>query len=372
MAILARGSATVVDLHDAPVLQAVIGASKVVTQTYNNTTQKWNPDYIAAAQVLTLFVNKAGSTGNLIDTHTSQFSNIKWYKLVANTKTPVTTTTGADAVSGKANSVMTTKTNVPFENNAIRWIVEGQWTDPVSSLLVPFSASIDLTLVQLAKAALIPNVYAPDGDMFRNNTPVSLKICADLYKDGVISAGNKTYKWFASDGSIAVAQDDDGGALWRKLDKLTGTVGEVVNKTFGVETTEQGVLTVFPDAVVNAQTYKVVIEDRAGGTSGTKVTQYITLRDMDDTMVVTVEGETVIKNSAGSVTLTARVWRAGVELDTNGTLYTYKWYKFVNNVPDVAFGTNSHKLGKSLTLGGADIQGKAEFRPEVHGQKESR
>lgn len=367
MAILARGSVTVVDLYDATVLQAVIGSSQMVTQTYNNTAQTYSPNYASTPQELTLIVTKAGTAQNLVDS--GKVSNVKWYKLVNNVKTEITSTDTAavEYKKGTSNSVLVTKTNTSTTTNAVRWTVEGQYLDDKSGQYVTFSASIDLTVVQLAKAAIIPNMYAPDGDFFRNKTPVKLKINADLYKDGSLSNGSKTFKWFAADGTIP-SQDVDGGVGWRKITKTSGTTGEFANSGFDASTTGQGVLTVFPDAVVNAQTYKVVITDKAGGTSGTKVTQFLTLRDMDDNMVVTVEGETVIKNSAGSVKLTARVWRAGQELDESGTLYQYRWYKYVENEPDATFGgATGYKTGKILTVGSADVTNKAEFRPEVHG-----
>ena len=43
----------------------------------------------------------------------------------------------------------------------------------------------------------------------RNNTPASLKVNADLYKDAQLSGGSKKFKWFASDTSVATAQDTD-------------------------------------------------------------------------------------------------------------------------------------------------------------------
>lgn len=368
MAIIARGQETIIDLYDAPSIYAYIGASQTTAQTYNNTTAAYSPNFASTPQVLTLNLTKAGSLTTLLG---ANVANIKWYKTIGSTKTEVTSTTNTDAEhkSGTNHSILTTKTNVPTANNAIIWTAEGTWTDPATGLAVNFSATIDLTLIQLAKAAITPNVYAPDGDFFRNGTPSSLKINADLYKDGALSTGSKKFKWFAADSSVATSQDTDGGVGWRKITATTGTTGAVANSGFDIAVTHQGVLTVYSDAVLNGQTFMVVITDNAGGTAGTKVKQYITLRDMDDPIMVVIDssGGNIIKNGAGSTALTARLYRSGEEIDEGGTVYTYKWYKWQNNALITNFGGTgiAFKSGKTLNVGSADVNIKTVFKVEV-------
>lgn len=368
MAIISTGQITITDLYDAPSISAWVSASQTTVQTYINTTTSYTPNYASTAQVLTLNLTKAGSSTSLLG---SGVSAVRWYKTIGATKTEITSTTDTDSEykSGISNSVLTTKVNVPTSNNAVIWSVEGIWTDPITSLPVPFNATINLTLVQLAKAAIIGSVYAPIGDFFRNNTPASLKINADLYKDGDLSTGSKKFKWFYADSSVTVAEDSDAGVGWRKITATTGTTGNVANSGFDVAVTIQGVLTVYPDAVVNAQTYLVVITDNAGGTSGQKVKQYITLRDMDDPIMVIVEstGGTIFKNGNGSTTLKARLWQNGNEIDSAGSIYTYKWTKWVNNAMVSNFGGSgiSFKSGKSLSVGSSDVDYTATFKVEV-------
>lgn len=370
MATISSGQITIVDMYDAPSLNAWISASQPTTQTYNNTAATWSPNYASTPQVLTLNLTRAGSTTSLLG---AAVSGIKWFKNVGSTKTEITSTTTSDAEykSGTSQSVLTTKVNVPTANNAVTWTAEGTWTDPNSGLPVAFSATIPLTLVQLAKAAVISNVYAPNGDFFRNNTPSFLTVNADLYKDGSLSSGSKKIKWFASDSSVTTSQDADGGIGWRKITATTGTTGEVASTGFDVATTAQGVLTVYPNAVVNAQTYLAVITDNVGGTSGTKTKQYITLRDMDDPIMTVVEstGGNVLKNGSGSTTLNARLYRNGEEIDASGTQYTYKWSKWQDNVLVSNFGGagNAYKTGKTLSVGSADVNIKTTFKVEVDG-----
>lgn len=368
MAIISSGQITIIDLYDAPSLNAWISATQTTAQTYNNTTQTYNPNYATTAQVLKLNLTKAGSPTSLLG---ASVTGVKWTKRVGDVSTEITSIASGDVdyKSGTSNSVLTTKYNTPTANNAVIWSVEGVWTDPNTQLPIAFNATIDLTLVQLAKASIVPNLYAPNGDFFRNGTPASLKVNADLYKDGGLSSGSKKFKWFASDTTIGTSQDTDGGVGWRKITATTGVKGEVANSGFDVAVTTQGVLTIYPDAVTNAQTYKVVITDNAGGTSGTKVQQYITVRDMDDPTMVVVESSdgNIIKNGSGSTVLTARLYRNGEEIDDGGTVHTYKWTKWQNGSMVSGFGGTgiNHKTGKTLSIGNADVNIKTTFKVEV-------
>lgn len=368
--VVSTGQITIIDLYDAPSLNAWISSSQTTRQTYNNTAATYSPNYPSTPQKLTLNLTKAGSTVSLIS---AAVKGVKWFKNVGTTKTEITSTTSTDSEfkSGTSNESLTTKINIPTANNAIVWTVEGIWTDPATNLDVAFSATVDLTLVQLAKASIIPNVYAPNGDFFKNNTPASLKVNADLYKEGNISADSKKFKWFAADSSVTTSQDADAGIGWRKITATSGTTGETVNVAFDTATTLQGVLTVYPNAVTNSQTFLVVITDSAGGTSGQKVKQYMTLRDMDDPIMTVVDSTNgnIIKNGAGSTVLTARLFRNGEEIDSVGTLYTYKWTKWENGAMVPNFGGTgvATKLGKNLTVGSADINSKANFKVEVEG-----
>ena len=371
MAVISSGQITIIDMYDAPVLNAWISASQTTSQTYNNTTNGYTPDYAKSAQVLTLNLTKAGSAASILGAAKS----VKWTKRVGTVSTEITSTTNTDTEykSGTAQSILTTKVNVPTENNAIIWSVEGIWTDPATGLEVPFSASINLTLVQLAKASVVASLSAPNGDFFRNNTPASLKVTCDIYKDGSLSAGSRKYKWFASDTSIKTSQDSDAGVGWKKITATTGTSGIVSSSGFDVPVTTQGVLTVYPDAVVNAQTFMVVATDNAGGTSGTKMKQYITLKDMDDPIMVIVEstGGNILKNGAGSTTLKARLLQNGEEIDDGGTIYTYSWTKWEKGVMNPNFGGTgiAFKTGKKLSVGSTDVNSTATFIVEVEPKK---
>lgn len=368
MPVIAMGQITITDMHDAVPLSAVISASQNTTQMYDNTKQTYNPNYATTPQVLTLILTKAGSPTSLIG---ANIGNITWeIKEGASRRTVTsTTTTDTEYKSGTKHSVLTLKTNTNKDSYARRITASGVYTDPASGLETAFNASIDLTVVQLANAAVIANVYAPNGDFFRNGTPASLIINADLYKDGAISNGSKITKWFAADSSVTTSQDVDGGIGWRKITATTGTTGAVASTTFGTATTTASTLTVYPDAVTNGQTFMVVMEDRVGGTSGTKVRGYITLRDMDDPIALVVDssGGNILKNGQGSTTLKARLFQNGEEIDTGGTIYNYKWYKWQDNDMVANFGGTgiAFKSGQTLNVGASDVNKVTTFKIEV-------
>lgn len=373
MAIVSTGQITIIDLFDAPALNAWIGASQATAQTYDNTAATWSPSYTSTPQVLTLYLTKAASMTSLLG---ANVPNVKWYKVVGATKTEITSVTTSDNTykGGTSHSVLTTKDNVPTANNAVSYVVEGTWNDPDTALPVNFSAEIKLVLVQIGKAAVIASIYAPNGDFFRNKLPANLTINVDLYKDGVLSTGSKKIKWFAADAGVTTtghaSYDADGGIGWRKITATTGTTGEVASSTFDAAITGQGVLTVYPNAVTRAQTYKSVVTDNVGGTAGTKVTNFLTLNDLDDPVQVVIDssGGDVLKNGAGTSTLRARLFQNGAEIDSAPTyIYTYTWTRWQNNALDAnwAGAGVSTKVGKEINIGPTDVDVKTMFKCEV-------
>ena len=201
MAIITSGQITMVDLSDAPVLSAFITAGQATTQTYDATAQTWSPNYASTSQTLTLNLTKAGSTTSIIS---GISGTIKWTRIDGSTRTVISSTTNTDSqyMSGSNREVLTTKVNVPIANSASRFEASGTWVDSNTGLSVDFSATIDLTVVQLAKSPLVLRVYGAGGTAFVNSLPATLTVNADLYKGNTLSGGNKQFKFFAQDSSV--------------------------------------------------------------------------------------------------------------------------------------------------------------------------
>ena len=372
MSIVSSGQITITDLSDGMQLNAFITASGVTTQTYDATAQTWSPSYATTPQVLTLNLTKAGSTNSVVG---GISGNVTWTRTDGTTTTTITSTTSTDAqhMSGSANSVLTTKINVPIDNSASRFTASGIWIDPNTGLNVPFSAVLDLTVVQLAKSAVLANVYTGNGGAFYNSIPASLTINADLYKGGQLSAGNKQIFFGYADSTVTTTSstgyNSNLGLGWHLC--TSSTTGQTPNVTAGTNTTSQGILTVLPTAVTNSQSYKAVIIDQAGGTAGTSVSGIVTLLDYTDPLTCTIDSTagSIFKNGSGTTTLTCRVFQSGAEIDTDGKTYTYKWsQRNQNGVLNANFGGtgNQYKTGKTISVTAADISVKAQYTCEVN------
>lgn len=370
MGIIAAGQITVVDVSDAPVLNAFITASRPTTQVYSQSSGNYNPSYASTPQVLTLNLTKAGSTASIL----GGTSNVRWYYVDGATKIEITskTTTDNQFVSGANNQVLTSKLNIDVSKGGARFEVTGVWRDPLTGLDVNFSADIDLFLTQIGKETQVLNVYAGNGTTFRNNTPASLTVNADLYRGNVLTNDNKQFKFFYQDtsvtGSTSAGYDADGGIGWHLCSSKTA--GQTPNVEPTATTTSQGVLTVTAAAVVNAQTFKVVCINKSGTFNGSKSSGLCTLVDMSDpySLMLDSSAGNIFKNRQGSTVLKARLYRNGEELDVNGTGKTYKWTKFdKNGVMDANFGGtgNAYKTGKSITVNATEVAAKANYKCEV-------
>ena len=370
MGIIAAGQITVVDVSDAPVLNAFITASKPTTQVYSQTSGSYNPSYASTPQALTLNLTKAGSTASIV----GGVSGLRWYVVDGASKTEITskTDTTNEYVSGGHGETLTTKLNVDPNKGSKRYEASGTWRDPLTGLDVQFSADIDLFVTQIGKESQVLNVYAGNGTTFRNNTPASLTVNADLYRGNVATNDNKQFKFFYQDtsvtGSTSAGYDADGGIGWHLCSSKTA--GQTPNVEPTATTTSQGVLTVTAAAVVNAQTFKVVCINKSGTFNGTKSSGLCTLVDMSDpySLMIDSSAGNIFKNRQGSTVLKARLYRSGEELDSAGTGKTYKWTKFdKNGVMDANFGGsgNAYKTGKSITVNANEIAAKANYKCEV-------
>ena len=203
--------------------------------------------------------------------------------------------------------------------------------------------------------------------------PASLTVNADLYKGGTLSHGNKEIFFGYADSTVtttgSTGYNSNLGLGWHLC--TSSTTGQTPNVTAGTHTTSQGILTVLPTAVVNAQTFKAVIIDQAGGTAGTAVSGICTLLDYTDPLTCTIDSTagSIFKNGSGTTTLTCRVFQSGAEIDAAGKTYTYKWsQRDHNGVLNANFGGtgNQYKTGKTISVAATDINVKAQYTCEVN------
>ena len=79
------------------------------------------------------------------------------------------------------------------------------------------------------------------------------------------------------------------------------------------------------------------------------------------TMAITSSGGTIFKNTAIATTLTAHVYKGGVEVSGSAltSLGTIKWYK--------DGGTTSVATGSTYTISAGDVSNKATFSAQLEG-----
>ncbi|UGO51066.1 tail protein [Bacillus phage vB_BanS_Nate] len=179
-------------------------------------------------------------------------------------------------------------------------------------------------------------VWTPDGNTVKNSTG-SLKVTCDVYNGSVIQTSGVTYKWYFQDPS---ANTDTGGGIgWKRIDASSAN---------GVTGYDSNTITVPATAFVNVESYKCV---------ATYLTidykDVATLIDVSDPYNVTIVGMNVFKNGVGTVTLTAKIYQGGIEVDPLGNQgFTYSWSLYDKNNNKIAGWS---KTTKTIVVDGADV-----------------
>lgn len=373
MTVVSTGQITIIDIQDNVSLNAYITSGSRTSQVYNSDTGEYNPDYTRDGQTLSLNLTRMGSNVSVLQ---DVQNDVSWYKVVNGERQQITNIDQGLPVylTGVNKTQLVTKENTSTTDVSIRYIVEGLYTDTANGNTVSFSASIDLVVLETGKSPSILNIYGGKGVVFFNSQPGQLTINADLYKSGVISDKLKNIKFFAADTSVASVThslyDWDAGLGWRKITSLSTSALEYVSTGFGVDTLQNGVLTVKPNAITNYQTYKVVVQDKYGIERNKKHYGSIIIADHTEPIVVVIETSagTVFKNNNGQTTLTAKLYSSGDEVDPQGTKYQYRWFKRLSDGSLVSNfgGSSAYKTGKSLVVSSTEVGSTAVFQCEVH------
>lgn len=161
------------------------------------------------------------------------------------------------------------------------------------------------------------------GQTGQNGTSVTVSSTSVTYQAGTSGTTPPTGTWSTTVPSVA-----NGQYLWTKT---------VVNYSDGKST----------------ESYSVSYKG-TNGINGTNGKDAIT-------MAITSSGGTIFKNTAIATTLTAHVYKGGVEVTGSAlaALGTIKWYK--------DGGTTSVATGATYTIGAGDVTNKATFSAQLEG-----
>jgi hypothetical protein len=195
--------------------------------------------------------------------------------------------------------------------------------------------------------AFFANVWTPDGAQVRNgNGTVSAQI--DLYKGGT-TVTPTAFKWYIQDPTATTSNggDADGGNGWRLLTS---------SYNLGITGYTTAKITIPASAIAGVESFKCVATYNSQKYSGVT-----TVSDISDPILVRIDGVNIFKNGQGTITLTATLLQAGVEIDQNGTQYTYTWSIYDSNGNKTSF----NKTGKTITVNATDINGIANIVCDV-------
>lgn len=317
MAILAQKTFSVKKTINGQTLSFTLKVDKALTQIYTRDSKSYAPDFAASNMTITPLLLVSGKTGDQI----ANTSNYTW-ALTKQDGTAATQTLAAGTGNAKKLAVnLTDCTGLKITCNAT-------YTDPVSLVATPITASIDITRVENSGANIIAVAYAPLGDTLVNDT-ASLKVHCDLWRGGDIDASSVAYTW-----QMLVS------GAWTTLDGTTnyGITGYTTNE-----------ITVPASSITNVGIFKCSIKDTdsGSGTYNKSASTVITLYDGTDPYDIDIfqpQGDGVVEG--GSTPVFFKVEQGGTYITDRTWLgsHTVKFWRFdANNAMDTTFGTSGYK-----------------------------
>lgn len=345
----AQGQFTIIDFNDAITLTGFISSNLAKTQMYNPDNNTYNPDWASTNLVLTPSLYVAGTTVDKIAA--TEVQSVKWYE--GNNTTAIAT--GGDyALSGSKNHILTVKNNVMAGQAGKDFRCEIEYLDATTQLTLKYMSSISFSRVVNGSGITDLMVTTPSGNVFKNSEVATLTAKAELWRGSVSDTTNVAFQWYKMDSSITT--DEGGGVGWKKLSNASNAYEGATSAT----------LTIYAAMVESYGVYKCVATD-TDTTSNTYNQTFVdtaSFIDNSDPLQVIIQstGGDTFKNGEGSTVLTARVYRAGEEIDTEGT-GSYTWSKYDKDGNKVTAFT---KTGKTLSVGSSDVSVKATFMVEVN------
>ena len=350
----AQGQFTIIDYNDALTLTGYIGSSLAKTQMYNPDNGTYTPDWSSTNLVLTPSLYVIGTTTDQITT--SAVTSVKWY---VGSSTTAITSAGNYALSGAKSHILTVKANVMAGQPGIDYRCVITYKDASTGLSITHPLTISFSRVVNGSGITDLLVSTPSGNVFKNSEVATLTAKAELWRGSTVDTTNVTYKWAIMDSTVTATSssgyDADFGTGWRKLSDTTGMYSGTTTST----------ITVYAAAVNSYAVFRCVAtdSDSTSATYNSDFSDVATFIDNSDPLqvVITSTGGDVFKNGQGSTVLTAVVYQAGAEIDTEGK-GTYTWTKYnKDGAIDTTWGTSGSKTGKTLSVANPDVDTKATF-----------
>ena len=318
-------SFTLMDYTDGISLITGIDSNLPLTSLYDTSNQSLNPSWAGETSLqLTPVVRKAGG-GDIVSTMTAK----TWKRRLAGSASWTTVTTGSDGETVNATTGVLTVAQDKLIGDVwqIDYQFSGTYTDPVLALAFPVTIVITLSRVANGTSFVVARAYATGGSQFKNSTPPSLSIKAELIRGTTHDTTDLSYQWKKS----------INGATWENVSGETSSA-----------------LSVTPSMVDSFAMFKCTILD-TDATSDTYNKSYdteaVSILDVTDPYQAVIESTagSYFKNGTGSTVLVCRVYQNGEEIDTTGTSLTYTWTKTDKDGTAVAFTPTAVAHGSIVT-----------------------
>lgn len=339
MGVVSTGQITLYDHNDAAPVTAFISASKGLTQVYtkDESTTSYNPDYASTANVLTayVYVNGVNVVANL--------TNRKWGTSVG------------DNSLGTATTV-TKSSNIDPATPAYNVYFEGDYTDPVTSLVTHVNAMITLNCVKAGSNAVYLLVQ---GQLVIENASQGVKntatVTANLMRAAGIDDSSVTYKWFRDPYAAADQLDANHADVTGSKISFKTTAGGAASAPADGTWADVKSMVVREDAIADIGLFMVQAKDADGNTYSTYF-QIYDVSDPYDVKVNSTNGQ-VFQNGTGSKNLTPEVWYGGTKV-ADISAYTFSWKLYDKNGNKSGFiDTAKTSVAKNISAHGTTITG---------------
>lgn len=295
-------SFTLMDYTDGVSLITGIDSNLPLTQLYDTANQKLNPSWGGAdSLILTPRVLKAGTSTSLLASMTNKAwkrrnSGGDWVAVVSGSN--------AETVNVTTGAITVAEDKLVGDVWQIDYKFSGTYLDPVLNLSFPVEIAVTLSRVANGTSFVVARAYSTDGSQFKNSTPSSLKIKAELIRGTTADTTNLAYTW----------EKSTNGTTWATV---TGSTN---------------VLSVTPAMVDSFAMFRCIIKDTdsSSDTNGQSfTTEGVSILDVSDPYQAVIESTAgnFFKNNTGSTVLICRVYQNGVEVDPTGVSLTYTWTK---------------------------------------------
>jgi len=185
-------SFTLMDYTDGISLITGIDSNLPLTSLYDTSNQTLNPSWAGTTSLqLTPVVRKAGGS-DVVSTMTGK----TWKRRIAGASAWTTVISGSNEETINATTGVLTVAGDKLTGDTwqIDYQFTGTYTDPVLGLAFPVEIAITLSRVANGTSFVVARAYATGGSQFKNHSPASLSLKAELIRGTTQDTTNLSYQ----------------------------------------------------------------------------------------------------------------------------------------------------------------------------------